>query len=184
VTVRSTEKAVFEVLDAEAGPLLEVTHEQVSGPPGRCAFSVTPTVREDAPPGPFAAMLRIRTNSLDQPLIQVPVFGIVTPALEAEPPIILLRPDGTPAGTQRSVRLQADTGTELTVTGVTCENPAIKAGIDTSVMRKPAHQQFLKVQLAGNADGPMKTSLRVATNVPGFEEFEIPVVVDAAGQNR
>jgi len=42
-------------------------------------------LRDDARPGPFGETLRIKTGSLDQPFIEVPVFGIVAARIKMEP---------------------------------------------------------------------------------------------------
>jgi len=109
----------------------------------------------------------------------VPVFGIITPPLQADPPIIVLRADGTPVGTERRVKLLADPAKELTVLGVSCDHPEIVAGIDDPQARHPRHVEFLRIKLTGDhSAGPQRTALRVATNIPGYEQFEIPLVIE------
>ena len=139
ITIRSSEKAAFEVVGLSAGPYLAPTYEVLSEPPARTAVSVYLTVTKDAPPGPFAANLKIETNSLDQPLIEVPVFGIITPPLQADPAIIRLRPDGTPAGEERRVKIQADPTAKLEVREVACDDPNVDVIVDRSNPRLPAH---------------------------------------------
>lgn len=199
INIRSSEKVTFEITDIAAGPYLEPKYEVLSEPPARTAVSVYLTVTKDAPPGPFAANVKIETNSLDQPLIEVPVFGIITPPLQADPPIIRLRADGTPAGEERRVKLQADPTAKLTVAGVTCDNPEVHVIVDDSMQRLPAHVAFIKAQLKngkgangneglhGKPSGDGSTSpgrrveramVRVTTNIPGHESFEIPIVIE------
>lgn len=183
VTLRSSETAPFEVVSADAGPLFDVAYEQVSGPPGRSAYTAVLTLKKDAPPGPFASNLKIRTTSLDQPLIQVPVFGIVTPPLEIDPPIILMRADGTPAGTERLVKLQSDPGSPLSVMDISCSPGAVAAELDQSVRRGP-NQAFLKVRFSGDAAKAAEGAVRLTTNIPGYEKVEIPVYIDSAAGGK
>jgi hypothetical protein len=180
VTIRSSEKAAFDVVKVTAGPLLEATFEQLSEPPARSAFSVYLTLAKETPPGPFAASLQIQTTSLDQPLIEVPVFGIVTAPLQADPGIVLLRPDGTPAGTQRRVKLQADPTAKLEVSSAKCDNPAVSVTVDTTSTRQPAHVAFIKAELKNPSKAAQDATIRVTTNIAGYESFAIPVVIEAA----
>lgn len=183
VTLRSTETAAFEVLSADAGPLFDVACEQVSGSPGRSAWTATLTLKKDAIPGPFGTLLQIRTNSLDQPVIQVPVYGSVTAPLEIEPPIVLLRADGTPLGTERLLKLQSDPNTELRVLEVSGSHAGVTAEIDLNSPRSRS-QCFVRVRLTGDAGEAKGATVRLATNIPGYEKVEVPVYIDApaAGQ--
>ncbi len=174
----------FEVVDVLCDPPLAPSYESMGVPP-RTYFSVYVTVEENAKPGPFATMLKILTNSLDQPLIEIPVYGIITPPLSAEPPMILLRADGTPVGTERLVKLLAAPTAELEVTKVTCDHPGVEAMLDPAAGRRPRNQQFLRVRLTGNPDsGPKKPTVKVVTNIAGYENFEIPLMIDAGSAGR
>lgn len=184
ITIRSSEKTAFEIVNIIAGPYLEPKYEVLSEPPARSAVSVYLTVTNEAPPGPFAANVQIETNSLDQPLIEVPVFGVVTPPLQADPGIIRLRPDGTLAGTKRRVKLQADPTAKLEVSGVSCDNPNVHVFVDRSNPRLPAHVSFIKAELdkAGNKE-VVNAKVRIMTNIAGHETFEIPLVIEASAAN-
>ncbi|MFH1110037.1 MAG: DUF1573 domain-containing protein [Planctomycetota bacterium] len=131
VTLSSTEKTPFDVLGAAAGPLLDVTVEPSKILTSRTEYSVLLTLRDDARPGPFAAVLQVRTTSLDQPVVSIPVFGIVAALVEVDPPMVLLRNDGTANGGRRRVKLQAAApGTTLEISGVVCDDPAVTAVVD------------------------------------------------------
>jgi hypothetical protein len=182
VTMNSTEKTPFDVLGAAAGPLLDVTVEPSKTLNSRTEYSVLLTLRDDARPGPFAAMLDVRTTSLDQPVVSIPVFGIVAARIEVDPPMVLLRDDGTPNGRRRRVKLQAAApGTALEISGIACDNPAIAATVDREASARYAHIRFLDVQLSGKLPkGTQQTVLHVATNVSGSERLEIPVTIEVA----
>jgi len=180
VTVSSPEKLAFDIVEAGAGPFFEVTVEPGKSAKPRTEYSVTLTLRDAAPPGPFGTLLRISTTSLDQPLVEIPVFGIVSAPVEVEPPIVLLRADGTPAGAHRRVRLQtALPSIGLDISNLSCDNPAVIATIDQAASSKYQHIRFLDVRLNGKpGEGRHSTVLRVTTGVVGAERLEIPVTIE------
>jgi hypothetical protein len=180
VTMSATEKTPFDVLGAAAGPLLDVTVEPSKILTPRTEYSVLLTVRADARPGPFAAMLEVRTTSLDQPIVSIPVFGTVAARIEVDPPMVLLRDDGTANGRRRRLKLQAAVpNTALEISGIACDNPAVAATVDREASSPYAHIRFLDVQLSGKLPkGTQQTVLHVETNVSGSERLEIPVTIE------
>jgi len=176
VSIKSSGGRPFVIQQAEAGPLLtvEVSRDRPDG----SAYDVSLTVRDDAPDGPFGAMLRIHTDSLDQPLIEIPVYGRVAAAVAVEPPLVLLVDDGTPVGTRRLVRLQAARPQGgLDIVKVESSDPLVQVAIDES--RRPAydHLRYLSVALAGEVPpGRHEATITVATTVPAAEVVTIPVV--------
>jgi hypothetical protein len=142
-------------------------------------YTVDLTLRDEVPAGPFGATLEVRTDSLDQPLVRVPVFGIVPEPLEVEPPIILLRQDGTPAGTGRRVKLQAHPEHALTLSDIRCDQEAVQVAVDSEASRRYQHIRILEVRLDGQlAPGRYSASVNVTTNVPGASQLTIPVHID------
>lgn len=181
VTLNSTEKTPFDVVDATAGPLFDVHIEQGKTPTPRTEYTVTLTLRDDARPGPFGTMLDIRTTSLDQPMVSIPVFGIVAAALEVDPPMVLLRNDGTPNGVRRRVKVQAPTTTALDITDVICDQSAVSVAVDREASARYRHIRFLDVKLSGKLlPGTHQTSLHLVTNIAGSERMEIPVTIEVA----
>jgi len=181
LTISSTEKTPFDVVNAAAGPLFDVNIEHGKNLTPRTEYSVTLTLREDARPGPFGTMLDIRTTSLDQPMVSIPVFGIVAAALEVDPPMVLLRNDGTANGVRRRVKVQAPTTTALEITEVTCDQPAVSVAVDREASSRYRHIRFLDVQLSGKLPpGTHQTALHLVTNRAGSERLEIPVTIEVA----
>lgn len=179
VTLRSTNRTPFEILGVSAGPLLDASYEPDDRALPGTQYDVMVTIRDDAPAGPFGATLRVRTNSLDQPIVEVPVYGDVAELVTIEPPIILLRADGTPAGTKRRVKIQAQPLETLQITELTCDNQAVEARVDREASARYRHLRYIDVELRGNvADGTHKATLSVTTTVPGAERIEIPVSID------
>lgn len=182
VTIRSANKMPFEVLGVSAGPRLDAAVEEIKGKPKGTRYNVRLTIREDAPPGPFGTMLNVRTSSLDQPLVQVPVFAIVSPLVRIDPPMVLLRQDGSPAGTKRRVKLQASLRTELRIAEATCENAAVKVTIDREAGPASSHVQWLNVSLVGRLPkGTHESVIVLTTTVDGARRLEIPVTVRVPG---
>ncbi|MCH8244016.1 MAG: DUF1559 domain-containing protein, partial [Planctomycetes bacterium] len=182
VTLRSTNKAPFMILNADAGPLFDVTFEPVKSAPSGTEYSVSLTLRSAAPPGPFGTMLEIRTSLLNQPVVDVPVFGIVAAPIEVEPPMILLRQDGTAVGRHRRVKLQIPPQAKLDISEITCDNDAVVATIDWKASSSYQHIRFLDLRLEGKLpQGTHRAVLTVTTNVQGAERLKIPVTIEVPG---
>jgi len=181
VVIRSSESALFDIIRASAGETLDVAcHPEPNAKP-RTEYSCIMTVRANAPSGPFGAMLQVETSSLDQPVVSVPVFGIVAPRVEVDPPVVVLRQDGTPIGSHRRVRLQARPGTALVATSADCTLGSIKVARDEQASNTP-HVRFLDVSLGEKlTPGIHEAKLTVQTNVEGAEPLEIPIRVEVPG---
>ncbi|HNQ22409.1 MAG TPA: DUF1573 domain-containing protein [Phycisphaerae bacterium] len=178
VRIASTDKSPFDILGVEAGPLLETTVEMAQNRLPRVEYLVTPRIRQDAKPGPFGTLMTVRTSSIDQPLIQVPVFGIIMPLVDVEPQLVLLRQDGTPAGTQRRVKLLADPREALEVASATCANAAVQVEQEPLTPESQPHLRYLNVRLVGKvAAGRHEATLVVQTNIKDAERLEVPVTI-------
>jgi len=183
VTINATDKSPLTVLGVEAGPLFDISVDPPIGSAPAREHGVHLTLREGAPSGPFASRLDIRTSSLDQPLIQIPVFGIVADRIEIEPPLILLRNDDTPVGTRRRVKIQTAGATVLDIAEITCDQPAVSVTVDKAASARYKHLKYLDVVLTGNVPkGVAGATIRMSTNVAGAELLEIPVTIESARQ--
>jgi len=156
----------------------------VSVSPGRkpkpgSDYLVEVSIRENALPGPFGALLRITTDSLDQPVVEVPVFGIVAPRIEIEPTTVLLRKDGTQAGSHRRLRLRTADASPLHIQSVECDLPEVIVGVDAESSARYSHLAYIDVQLTGALPkGTHPSIIRVATDVVGAENVEVPLRVE------
>ncbi len=176
VTIRSTSDRPFDVISASAGSLLDVQYKPMKRGKPRTHYRFLLTISDDAPAGPFGTALEVRTTCLDQPVVLIPVFGIVAPRIDVEPPIILLRQDGTPAGEQRRLTLKVPVQESLEISGITCENAAVSVTIDREASASYHYLLYLDVNLVGKLPaGTHETSLVLATNVKGAERLDIPV---------
>jgi hypothetical protein len=179
VIIRSTGLHSFEVLGVSAGPLFDTTHEPINPANPRAGHRVILTLRDDAHPGPFGETLRIKTSSLDQPFIEVPVFGIVVARIKVEPHQVLLRQDGTQTGTHRRVKLQAATAEPMEISNISCNLSAITVAIDWEASSRYRHLRFLNVSLSGTLpQGTHETVVTITTNIEGARRLEIPVIID------
>lgn len=179
VIIRSTGRRSFEVLGASAGPLFDTTHEPINPANPRAGHRVILTLRDDARPGPFGETLRIKTGSLDQPFIEVPVFGIVAARIKVDPHLVLLRQDGTRTGAHRRVKLQAATAEPLEISNISCTLSAVTAAIDWEASSRYRHLRFLDISLSGTLpEGTHETVVTMTTNIEGARLLEIPVIID------
>ena len=179
VTVRACDNTSFDLLGANAEPLLEVTFEPEENAAKGTEFVIYMTVRDDAPPGPFGTTLTVRTTSLDQPLIDIPVFGIVAAPITVDPPLVLLRQDGTQAGMERQVKLRTSPRSTLNILEISCPNNMISVEQDEDSSRQHEHIRFLDVRLRGTLpEGRHETAITLRTSIAGAEVMEIPVTIE------
>lgn len=178
LNVMSPTKRPFHVLGVDAGPILIAAFMPTPRALPETAYDITLNVAEDAPVGPFAATLRVRTDALDQPIIEVPVFGVVLPIVLVEPPLVLFRQDGTPEGTRRRVKLRGDVREALKITKIESDHPAIRVKEEENAIGVPPHVRFLAISLEGKVEGKaLETTIRLTTETLGAEEIRIPVSI-------
>lgn len=179
VTIRSTDSRPFEILGVSAGPLLSAECEPMEGLRSGTQYRCFVTIHEEAPPGPFGATLTVRTDLLDQPVVEVPVFAIVPPLVDVVPPVILFRQDGTPVGTERLIKLQTLPQVGIEVLDVASGKNEITATINRQRSGPYQHIRYLDVKLTGTLPkGRHESVVTVKTTVEGAETLEIPVTVD------
>jgi len=175
VTVLASSGVGFHVLGVTTSGRLDAAEERrgSAGPVKRHVIRLT--VRDDVPPGPFGETLRIETDALDQPVIEIPVYGFVMPALEIEPPVVILRADGTPAGSVRQVRLKTYPGTTLNITSYKSALEAVSVR-PSDARKSQRHIKFVEVRLTEPPPtGTQDSTITIGTNIPGFDHVEIPV---------
>jgi hypothetical protein len=179
ITISSTDERPFKILEAGGGSMLTVTVGPGRSPKAGTEYAVQVGVSDSAPPGPFGTLLRIQTDSLDQPVVEVPVFGIVASKLEVEPATVLVRNDGTEAGTRRRVRIKTADASPLNVQGVKCDTPALSVAVDSRAGSKYSHLVYIETRLTGTLPpGTHRSVVHVATDVAGAEKIEIPVRIE------
>jgi len=180
VVVESTSAAPFRIVSATAEPYFDVTVESDQvGPPGTL-HSIFLVVRNDAPPGPFGVYLHIRTSSLDQPEVDIPVFGIIAARYEVDPPVVVLRKDGTRTGAQRRLKIQATTtNTELHISNIKSDNPAVQVTVDEAASARYKHLVFLNVNLVGEVPpGTHSATITIPTGAEAIGDVRVPVTIE------
>ncbi|MGB0714559.1 MAG: DUF1573 domain-containing protein [Phycisphaerae bacterium] len=178
ITVRAVESAPFQVRGVDGGPCLQVTYEELAGKPGT-VYRFQPVIRQDAPDGPFAAEIVIQTTSLDQPELRVPVFGHVAPKILVDPPVIVLRKDGTPAGRQRRVKFQSAPQEALELLDAQMSTDVVSARLDYEASSSYRHLRFVNVTLDGDpGPGIHEATLTLRTSLAGAETVVVPIRIE------
>lgn len=179
VIIRSTEERPFEILEVSVPSWLKATVERPEEGVPASSYTVSIVIGDEAPVGPFGVPMVVRTDHLTQPLLEVPLFGIIASPVVVDPPMIVLRDNGTTAGTSRRVRLQASPRSSLDVSSAQCAEPAVAVAVDPGPDDKTPFIKFLDVNLSGKLPaGTHQTSIRLTTNVPGASLLTIPVSIE------
>jgi len=178
VRVRAQNKMPFDILGTESVDWLEVTYSPVERAKARTEYTVEIVIGDDAPSGPFGTSLRIKTSAADQPLISIPVFGIVRQPVEVDPPVVFLTANGSQNGPRRRFKLQASPQDELTILSTSSEIEGISITVDEAASAKYNHLRYLDVVYHGTLPaGRHESMLIVKTNIAGAERLEIPLTV-------
>jgi len=177
VDVRTLGKSALRITGVSAGPNFDV---EVAPPMGEPAphHRVTVAFRDDAEPGPIAALLRIETDVPDQPVIEVPVYAFLLSALSVDPPVVILDADGTDAGTSRRIKLQTYPGRTLDITSYSTDLDMVTIEPAVTDWTPQHHIRYFEVKLGADVDrGDHSGTLIFETSVEGFERIRIPVTV-------
>lgn len=177
-TVGSTEKKPFSVIDADAGPLLtaEVTPRNAQ----KTEYRVVLTVADDAPSGPLATVLRVTTDTSEQPLIEVPVFVNIAQAVDVDPLLVRLINGESDHQRQRRVRLQTNAARHpaLEIEAAECDLPFVTIRILPVIDLRFPNRRIVVAELAGDAPpGDYRGRLTLRTNVAGAETINLPLEV-------
>jgi len=183
VTIRSAEKSPFEIYSAEAGPALEVDVESAGNVKPSHEYFLSVRVKSDAQPGPLASTIKVHTSTLNQPILSIPVFAIVAPPVDVEPPLIVLRQDKSLEGTRRLVKLETEPRWSLDISNIKSSTDAIEARLDdNTVGPRLQNLGILEVRLRKDlSKGTHQAEVVVTTGIAGAESIVIPVRIDVPG---
>jgi hypothetical protein len=178
VNVRSTTDEPFEILRADAGPYIRTdVSQQSSG----MSFNVSLTLKESAPDGPFGSFLDIHTSNVSQPVIRIPVFVNVAPAVAISPPAVLLREEGAAEAKSRKLRLASRQGTPLHVTGATSDQDYVSVEVlenPASNEAESSNRQYVRIWLNDSPPpGRHEAMVTISTDVEGAEQLQVPVTI-------
>jgi len=177
VTIDSPDKKPFQILGVEAGPYMTAEY---NARPGESEYVVTVQIKDDAPAGPLAGTLRVLTSSYEQPVIEIPVFAVVTPTVSVQPSLVLLR-SGDERGMTRRVRFETARRTPIEIIEVSADQSFIDAKV-VDEGEGTNHYKMVEVSLKdGAAVGDATATLKVTTSVAGAEHMTVPIRVFAGG---
>ncbi len=162
LTVRDTSTAI-EAVDTDGVPL---TVERAGG---RIALRVAPA----APLGRFDGELRIHTTNASQPVVRVPVAGIVRPPLVASPPQLELGIDGT----EGQVLVFNHAGGPVRLTAAEWDPPLGRVEIET--LRPGVRYRLRAVPERPLAAAGGTAVLRVRTDLDSQPVLEVPLAWQA-----
>lgn len=177
VYIERNRRQPFDILSAEApGFDITVAADGVGGTKDR--YKIELSMREDITPGPMGTTLRIRTDMIDQPVVDIPVFANVGPHVAAEPPVVLLVQDGTQLGQQRIVRIVAAPTQRVDLLSATSSLAGVTVESAPEAGRSMQHIKFLRAKISEPfAPGVHEGMISVSTGVSAMPILEIPVTV-------
>lgn len=178
ITLNSTTRRPFKIVSIEPSAVLDFDVRPGARNDGS-EYTVQPQIRADAPIGPFGVQIVITTDSIDQPVVTIPVFGLVVAPLEMDPPVVRLRADHTTMGETRQVRLLSNTGgSALTIRSVTTDAKWLGAQRVQEPGEDVPHIELIQIYLISPPpQGVTTATVTVGTSQPGLEEFTIPVQI-------
>lgn len=170
LVIASTNERPFSVLAVDAGPFITAEFEPIRQ---NKDWNIRLTLKEDAPDGPLACEVKVRTDHTGQPVLRIPLFSNVRPRLQVEPEMVVL----TAGGGTRKVLLRAGENVALDIFNVTCDHAMVAALAMPPASKGPRNVRFVHVKLRGGAEPEesFATELLVKTSLPGAEQLRIPV---------
>lgn len=180
VTFDSPDRKPFEILKVDAGPHFDVEIESPQPGKPRSKWSVILALKDSAPPGPLATVAKVYTSILDQPVVEIPVFAMVGPPLEVEPPIVLFRQDGTEAGAVRRIKIQTSRpDIPLQITDMACNHADVKVELAADTRPTGRHMAHLVARYSGKLpSGTHEAVITIRTALKEAPMLTIPVRID------
>ncbi|HJZ55126.1 MAG TPA: DUF1573 domain-containing protein [Gemmataceae bacterium] len=178
VTVRYSGKAkdwkLTEVV-APAGLDVQMTETGRGGPLGGGAeYRVDVNLKPNAPPGPIAEQITLKTNDPANPLVQVQVSGTVAAPIELAPNRVVL---GTiPLGKSGSQRVLIRASKPFRVLGVDGAGAGLSVELPPSSAALPV--QVVTVKYEPTQIGLVTRELHIRTDLEGGATAVLPVEVE------
>lgn len=138
------------------------------------------TVKGDAPTGPFGGYVDIYTSSTEQPIIRIPVYANIAPAVDVEPCYVLLRMGGGKnVDASRKIVLQGERKKNLVIENVQSDKDFVKAEVVDTGSRVRDSIKYVRVWIDGSpSPGTHDATLTVSTNLTPNKPLTIPVSVE------
>lgn len=175
VSITSQVRQPFEILGIDAGEILEAS---VADQDNQFGYMIKLRIKDSAPPGPFGTFVDIRTSSVVQPLIRIPVFAHVRPRIEVGPPRVLVRRNGNEKMASKTVKLENSSGGRLELGEITTSLPYVDARL-VEIPGRP-RKAVKHVRIVASEDAPVGTHevvVTVSTTVPDQLQVTIPVTL-------
>lgn len=168
------DKKPFKILEVKTGSCFDATVEVGKRP---TEYSLQVEIAPDAPGGPCAELLEIRTDSVVQPLIRVPVFANIARRLQADPPMVVLRRSGVSGEDVARVTLRTPGLTGFSIAGLASDQDFVDV-VETQPEIRRDGVRLLRVTLNDRVQpGTHQATITVRSSVSGAEKIEIPVTV-------
>lgn len=171
VTLRPADGQAFNVLSIDAGPYIQHSHANGKEPGD---VDVSLRLGEEAPDGPLAVSVVVRTDRPDMPIVEIPVFVDVLPRCRVQPAFVLV--NRQTMNRSHRIRLQSDIVSALEIQSASCDNPDFEVAVIDASPSYPKIR-FVEVRWAGS-DAPSQdvvSELKIKTNVPGSEDITVPM---------
>lgn len=120
-------RSPYPFVEARARPATE--EEKSSFGQGR-QWIVEVALAADAPIGPMADHLQVRTNHPDRPVVRIPVSGFVRPVLAASPPFVDFGRREVTGPVHASVQIKNFGDEEIEIVGLTTDLPEIVGRVE------------------------------------------------------
>lgn len=177
IKIRSESRQPFELLSINTDP--NITFEVVPHAE-KIEYAVIPSIAANARPGPLGAVIDIRTNSVAQPSIVVPLFVLVRPGLEVYPQTVFLRADDGDKTGQRIVKIESATRGPFEITGIDAGSNYLTAAQQSMRIESAVGVRHVRIALTGEVpSGRHEATVRLKTNMVDQPELIIPVTIEA-----
>ncbi|HYH67786.1 MAG TPA: DUF1573 domain-containing protein [Urbifossiella sp.] len=155
------------------GPFdVQVTETSRGGPlRGGAEYTVTVALKANAPPGPLADTLTLKTNDPANPVVTLAVTGAVAVPLEVAPAQVRFNP--VAVGQSDTVRVLVRAARPFRVLGVDGAGGDISVELPASI---PLPLHTITVKFDPTRLGPVAQELRIRTDLDGGAAVTLPVV--------
>jgi hypothetical protein len=171
VTVESTTGRPFQVISADAGPYVEVTTKRARDN----EWIIQAKLKDNAPDGPYATTLRLRTDSTGQPQFEIPIFVRIRPRFLVEPSMVALGPLTENRG--RTVRIQGESAAAMKFRELRGDDARIVAKVEKVGQTQP-NVILIRIALRDGDPPSEDFSTRVVLVPEASESAELVIPVE------
>ncbi len=163
-----------------ANPSLEATAIETSRSPGKAAYSLTATLKPDAPPGYIRDQLIVVTNDYDLRAARVPVAveGLVMSALSVRPSPLMMGAVDANESVTRNIVVQGRA--PFHILAVRASDPQFKCKPPSEA--KTTHVVPVTFHASGKhaSSAAISSKLHIETDLPGANAVDVTVTVQVA----